>query len=153
MEDAKKSSKRFLIIYCLAIFVFAVALILITYISQSRSAAATDALQNKLTNAEQQALTTQTSLDQVLLEYESIKTSNNELTSQNAALTTEKETLSAEKIDLEAKLAASQKLTSLLNTKYNASKAEFETALNEFELGGYPALLAPDDLELYNSLK
>ena len=50
MEDAKKSSKRFLVIYCLAIFVFAVALILITYISQTRSAEATDALQDKLTN-------------------------------------------------------------------------------------------------------
>lgn len=147
MEDnAKKSSKRFLVIYCLAIFVFAVALILITYISQTRSAEATDALQNKLTDAQQQALTTQTSLDQLLVEFESLKTTNAELTAEN-------ETLTAEKIDIEAKLAASQKLTSLVDMKYNAKKSEFETALNEFELGGYPALLAPDDLELYNSIK
>ena len=146
MEDAKKSSKRFLVIYCLAIFVFAVALILITYVSQTRSAEATDALQDKLTDAQQQALTTQTSLDQLLVEFESLKTSNAELTAEN-------ETLTSEKIDIEAKLAASQKLTSLVDMKYNAKKSEFETALNEFELGGYPALLSPDDLELYNSLK
>ena len=66
--DEKKKTKRFLVIYCIAIFVFAVSLILIASVSQSRINREAEALQEKLANVETIAADKDTKLDAAMTE-------------------------------------------------------------------------------------
>ena len=66
--DEKKKTKRFLVIYCIAIFVFAVSLILIASVSQSRINREAEALQEKLANVETIAADKNTKLDAAMTE-------------------------------------------------------------------------------------
>ena len=64
----QKKTKRFLVIYCIAIFVFAVSLILIASVSQSRINREAEALQEKLSSVESIAADKNTKLDAAMTE-------------------------------------------------------------------------------------
>ncbi|MBR5542814.1 MAG: hypothetical protein IKU65_01795 [Oscillospiraceae bacterium] len=146
MDENKKSSKRFLVIYCIAIFAFAVALILIASASQARITREADAIRQKLTDAEIIAADSKTRLDAVMTENSRLKTQLDTLTIEVEALKTEKE-------ENANKLTASQKLSELLGHKLRGRTKSFKTALSAFKTAGYEKYLSPEDLKLYNSIK
>ena len=139
MENEKKSTKRFLVIYCLAIFAFAVSLILIASVSQARITREADAIQEQLESAETLAADSKTRLDAVMTENSRLKTTIEKLT-----LATETNT---------QELEASRKLTELLNLKLSANGSKFRAALNAFKEGNFEQFLSEADKQIYNSIK
>ena len=67
MED-KTKTKKFLIVYCIAIFAFSVALILIASVSQAKITREADEIREKLESAEVLAADSKTRLDAVMTE-------------------------------------------------------------------------------------
>lgn len=153
MDDNKKSTKRFLVIYCVAIFVFAVALILIASLSQMRINREADEIQERLTNAEILAADKQTRLDAVMTENSRLNDQIKRLEESKTAITAENETLKTEKTSDAKRIAAYQKLAEMVNFKRLGRKSALKNAITAFEKGGYPACLNVADLEIYNSIK
>lgn len=146
MEENKKSTKRFLVIYSAAIFIFAVALILIASLSQMRINREADEIKARLTNAEILAADKQTRLDAVMTE-------NSRLNEQIKRLEEENDTLTSAK-DTDAKrIAAYQKLAEMINYKRLGRTRSLENAIEAFEEGKYPECLNVADLKIYNSIK
>lgn len=152
-EQKKNSSKRFLIIYCLAIFVFAVALILIASFSQQRIEREADAIQDRLTSAEVIAADKQTRLDAVMTENSRLNSRIEQLEKANSSLTDKNEQLTADISNHTKHIAASQKLIEIINLKRLNKNAEFRAAKDAFERDGHSAFLSTEELEIYNSLK
>ena len=144
--DEKKKTKRFLVIYCIAIFVFAVSLILIASVSQSRINREAEALQEKLASVETIAADKNTKLDAAMTENQRLGNQIKQLEEANKALTESKE--SSDKA-----LAASRALCNIVNLDRVRSKAELKSAIESFEAAGYPALLSPEELAIYETIK
>lgn len=138
----KKNTKRFLVIYCLAIFAFAVALILIASVSQARITREADAIQEKLASAESLAADSKTRLDAVMTENSRLKATIEELTAQSEALKNSSK-----------ELEASRKLTELLSLKLSNKTRALKTALAAFENGNFEEFLSEADKQIYNSIK
>lgn len=144
MEEQKKGSKRFLMIYCIAIFVFAVSLILIASLSQSRQAREADEIKSQLNDAQLLAADSQTRLDGVMTE-------NARLTAEIDALKAAQESANVEKENLNKKLAASQKLSQILNIKLH--NGDVTAAVTEFEAQQLAQYLSAEEQKIYNSIK
>ncbi len=142
----KKASRRFLVIYCIAIFAFAATLILLSSLSQARLVREADEIKNKLSSTETLAEGAQSQLRAVMAE-------NEKLTDKITALEKEKTELSEKNAELEKKLVASQKLSELINLKRTSKNSAFKKGLAAFENDGYPALLSAEELKIYNSIK
>ncbi|MBQ7119499.1 MAG: hypothetical protein IJO09_04720 [Oscillospiraceae bacterium] len=182
----KQSTKKFLIIYCIAIFVFAVALIAIAAFSQRRIERDAAALVEKAENAEDIAADKSTLLDGVMTENkrltseierlndlaadkstlldnataekDKLQSENDALKSENNTLKTENETLTEANTSLTTKVAnleqrekALQSLTEIVNLKRTGKKRK--EAVEAFEAAGFPGILTPDELAIYNSVK
>lgn len=153
MDENKKSTKRFLVIYSIAIFVFAVALILIASLSQMRINREADEIKARLTNAEILAADKQTRLDAVMTENSRLNEQIKRLQAENDTLKTENGTLTLAK-DTDAKrIAAYQKLAEMINYKRLGKTRSLKNAIEAFEAGKYPECLNVADLEIYNSIK
>lgn len=146
MEESNKSTRRFLIIYCIAIFAFAVALILIASFSQMRINREAAEIQERLNSAEILAADKNTKLDAAMTE-------NQRLSNQIKTLQTQKETLTAQNEATNKKLAAYQKFAEILQLDRARKKSQLRSAIDAFEKAGYPELLSPEDLKTYNSIK
>ncbi len=144
--DEKKKTKRFLVIYCIAIFVFAVSLILIASVSQSRINREAEALQEKLANVETIAADKNTKLDAAMTENQRLGNQVKQLEEANKTLTADKE--SADK-----KLEATKALCNIINLDRVRKKSDLKSAIESFEAAGFPALLSPEELEIYNDIK
>lgn len=131
----KEKSKRFLVVYCIAIFVFAVSLILLAAYSQARSEREAD----RLLSAETSATDSKMRLDAVMTE--------------NARLKSEVEELTEAKEETEKSLVATQKLSELLSYKLEKKNTSFKTALSAFEAEGHYEYLSENDKKLYNYIK
>lgn len=142
MTEKEKSSKRFLVIYCIAIVAFAVALIGLAAYSQVRSEREAD----RLLTAETSAIDSKTRLDAVMTENARLKNEIEELTKTNAEL------IEAKTLD-ENRIAASQKLSELLGYKIRKKNSSFKTALADFKAAGYYEYLSENDKKLYDSIK
>ena len=153
MDENKKSTKRFLVIYSIAIFVFAVSLILIASFSQMRINREADAIKEKLTNAEILAADKQTRLDAVMTENSRLNEQIKRLETEKETLKTENETLSTEKNTDVKRIAAYQKLAEIINYKRLGETRVLKSAIEAFEAGKYPECLNVADLEIYNSIK
>ena len=138
----KKNTKRFLVIYCLAIFAFAVALILIASVSQARITREADAIQEKLASAESLAADSKTRLDAVMTENSRLKATIEELTTESEALKNSSK-----------ELEASRKLTELLSLKLSNKTRALKAALAAFENGNFEEFLSEADKQIYNSIK
>ena len=144
--DEKKKTKRFLVIYCIAIFVFAVSLILIASVSQDRINREAEALQEKLANVETIAADKNTKLDAAMTENQRLASQIKQLEEANKLLTSDKE--AADKA-----LAASRALCNIVNLDRVRSKSELKAAIESFEAAGYIELLSPEELAIYNAIK
>lgn len=144
--DEKKKTKRFLVIYCIAIFVFAVSLILIASVSQDRINREAEALQEKLANVETIAADKNTKLDAAMTENQRLVNQIKQLEEANKLLTSDKET--ADKA-----LAASRALCNIVNLDRVRNKSELKKAIESFEAAGYPEILSPEELAIYNAIK
>lgn len=144
--DEKKKTKRFLVIYCIAIFVFAVSLILIASVSQSRINREAEALQEKLANVETIAADKNTKLDAAMTENQRLGNQVKQLEEANKTLTADKE--SADK-----KLEATKALCNIINLDRVRKKSDLKSAIESFEAAGFPARLSPEELEIYNDIK
>ena len=144
--DEKKKTKRFLVIYCIAIFVFAVSLILIASVSQSRINREAEALQEKLANVETIAADKNTKIDAAMTENQRLGNQVKQLEEANKTLTADKE--SADK-----KLEATKALCNIINLDRVRKKSDLKSAIESFEAAGFPALLSPEELEIYNDIK
>ena len=139
MENENKSTKRFLIIYCLAIFAFAVSLILIASVSQARITREADAIQEQLESAETLAADSKTRLDAVMTE--------------NSRLKATIETLSLDSKTKEQELEAARKLTEILSLKLSGKGSKYRSALNDFKDANFEEFLSEADKQIYNSIK
>ena len=139
--DEKKKTKRFLVIYCIAIFVFAVSLILIASVSQSRINREAEALQEKLANVETIAADKNTKLDAAMTENQRLGNQVKQLEEANKTLTADK------------KLEATKALCNIINLDRVRKKSDLKSAIESFEAAGFPALLSPEELEIYNDIK
>lgn len=153
MEENKKSTKRFLIIYCIAIFVFAVALILIASISQMRINREADEIQQRLTSAEILAADKQTRLDAVMTENSRLNNQIKQLEIQKENLSSQNDELQAQKKIDDKRIAAYQKLAEMINYKRLGNRTALKNAIKSFEDGGYPECLNVADRKIYNSIK
>ena len=153
MEESKKSTRRFLVIYSLAIFTFAVALILIASFSQMRINREADAIQTRLTNAELLAADKQTRLDAVMTENTRLNNQIKQLETQNSTLTNENNTLKTQKDEITKKQTAAEKFIEIIILSAEHKEEELKTAIQAFEEAGSPALLSPANVEIYNSIK
>lgn len=142
----KNATKRFLVIYCIAIFIFAVAIILIASLSQARINREADAIAEKLNSAETLAADKQTRLDAVMTE-------NARLTNENKTLSDSNEKLTEQKKTDDKRIAAYQKLALMINYKRMGDKAALQKAISDFEKGGYAECLNVSDREIYNSIR
>ena len=146
MDEAKKKTKRFLIIYCIAIFVFAVALILIASVSQDRINKRAEELQEKLASVETIAADKNTKLDAAMTE-------NQRLTSQIKQLEEANKTLTADKENADKALAATKALCNIINLDRVRNKSELKAAIESFETAGFTAILSPEELAIYEAIK
>ena len=142
----KTRTKKFLAIYCLAIFVFAVALILIAAFSQQRIERDAAALVAKAEIAETRAADKATLLDGAMTENARLKTLNTKLTTKNNELTTQV-------AGLERKMSALAALTKIVNYARTGDTLSKQTAITAFEENGYSGILTPEELAIYNSVK
>lgn len=177
----KESTKKFLIIYCIAIFVFAVALISIAAFAQKRIERDAAALVAKAENAEDLAADKATLLDGVMTENtrltaeierltdlaadkstllnnateesEKLKAENEVLKAENAKLTETNTALSASFSTVEQQHRASIALTEIVNYRRTGEKNARKEAVEAFEANGYYELLTPEEQEIYNSVK
>ena len=144
--DEKKKTKRFLVIYCIAIFVFAVSLILIASVSQDRINREAEALQEKLANVETIAADKNTKLDAAMTENQRLVNQIKQLEEANKTLTEDKESK-------DKALAASRALCNIVNLDRVRNKSELKKAIESFESAGYPEILSPEELAIYNAIK
>ncbi len=142
MDKTKKS----LIIYCVAIFTCAVALILLASFSQARITREADEIKNKLESAESLAADSKTRLDAVMTENSRLSDKISSLTSENEELKTYKETA-------EKRIVASAKLNEILNLKLTKKTKALKTAITAFEESGYFSFLSAENQKIYNSIK
>lgn len=142
MTAEQKKTKKFLIIYSIAIFVFAVSLILVASFSQQRNERNAQAL----IKAENRAADKATLLDGAMTENTRLKKENDDLTKKNAELTNNV-------AGLERRSNALLALVKIVNyAKLNDTLAK-QTAITAFEENGYPGILTQEELAIYNSVK
>lgn len=142
MDQSQKSAKHFLIIYSIAIFVFAVSLILIASFSYERANREAEEFQKQLTSAELLAADKNTKLDAAMTENSRLKAQIKTLEERVDALTADANTTDAYR-----------KFANIINLDRTGKNKELKAAIEEFEEAGCPALLTPEDLEIYNSIK
>ena len=135
----KKSTRKFLIIYCIAIFVFAVSLILIVSFSQQRIERDAAALQSK-------AADKATLLDGAMTENARLKKQIEDLTTSNSHLTTQV-------AGLERRSNALLALSKIVNYARLGDDPAKQSAITAFEENGYPGILTPEEQAIYNSVK
>lgn len=146
MTEQKKSTRKFLIIYCIAIFVFAVSLILIAAFSQQRIERDAAALAAKAESAETLAADKATLLDGAMTENKRLKDQNDVLLAKNEELTNNV-------AGLERRSNALIALTKIVNYARLGDDMAKQTAITAFEENGFPGILTPDELAIYNSVK
>lgn len=144
--DDKKKTKRFLVIYCIAIFVFAVSLILIASVSQSRINRQAEEYQAMVTSFESIAADKNTKLDAAMTEIQRLNSALKQLYDENKVLTANKEAS-------DKALEATKALCNILNLNRTGSKSKLKTAIESFEAAGYPELLSSNELEIYEAIK
>ncbi len=152
-NNTQNKSRRFLVIYCIAIFAFATALILLSSLSHARLLREADEIKDKLSSTETLAEGAQSQLRAVMTEKEALSDKIAALESEKAALNEQVASMTAEKDELSKKLSASQSLSQLINLKRVGKKTELKKALTTFASNGYPALLSAEELKIYNSIK
>ena len=152
-NNTQKKSRRFLVIYCIAIFAFAAALILLSSLSQARLAREADAIKDKLSSTETLAEGAQSQLRAIMAEKQSLEDSIALLEKEKAELSEKNTALTAENGTLTKKLSASQSLSKLVDLKRLRKNTEFKRQLKAFQSNGYPALLSSEELKIYNSIK
>ena len=145
MNETQKKSKKFLIIYCIAIFTCAVTLILLASLSQERLAREADEIKGKLESAELLATNNKTRLDAVMTE-------NTRLNERLSALTEENKTLTEYRDTAEKRIAALTMFNEILHLKLEGKRAAFNTAVNTFNESGYFAYLSAENQKIFNSL-
>ena len=145
-NNTPKKSRRFLVIYCIAIFIFAAFLIFLSSLSQARLVREADEIKNQLSSTTTLAEGAQNQLRAVMTE-------NEKLSDTIKALEKEKTGLEEKSAELEKKLSASQKLSELVNLKRLRKNSEFKKRLSAFETDGFPAFLSAEDMKIYNSIK
>ena len=145
-EESNKKTRRFLVIYCIAIFIFAVSLILIASLSQARINREAAEIQEKLANAEILAADKNTRLDAAMTENQRLTTRNKALEDSNASLT-------EKNAELENTTNAYKKFSEILNFARLRKNTSLKNAISAFEEAGYSAYLTPEYLEIYNSIK
>lgn len=97
--EQKKNSKRFLLIYSIALFVFAGILIGLSYLSQARVSADTNKIREELeelTEKTEVSVGVQTRLEQVSAKNDDLEKANQALTDENNTLKKENEELKAQ---------------------------------------------------------
>lgn len=146
MTEQKKSTRKFLIIYCIAIFVFAVSLILIAAFSQQRIERDAAALAAKAESAENLAADKATLLDGAMTENKRLKDQNDVLLAKNEELTNNV-------AGLERRSNALIALTKIVNYARLGDDMAKQTAITAFEENSFPGILTPDELAIYNSVK
>ena len=144
--ESQKSTKKFLIIYCIAIFTCALVLILLASLSQARLTREADEIKEKLESAEIIAADSKTRLDAVMTE-------NSRLTEKVNALTAENTELHEYKTTAEKRIAAATKLNELLNLKLQKKTKAFKTALADFNQSDYFTYLSAENQKIFNSIK
>lgn len=152
MEE-KKKTKRFLVIYCIAIFVFATALILLASASQMRISREADTIKEKLNAAEGLAADKQTRLDAVMTENSRLNEQIKTLTESNETM---KKSLEDEKTahqNAEKSLTASRRLTELVNLKRQGKNRTLREKVGLFEAEKLVQYLDGEGLAIYNSIK
>ena len=145
MYEKPENTKRFLVIYCIAICACAIGLILIASFSQARMTREADAIREKLVSAEALAAENSTRLDAVMME-------NSRLNDKIAALEKENEELKAFKDEFEIKLTAEKKLIELLNLNRTKKYAAFRTALKSFKEAGYAEHLSEESSKIFENI-
>ncbi len=145
-DTQKKSTKKFLVIYCIAIFTCAVALILLASFSHSRITREADEIKGRLESAEILAADSKTRLDAVMTE-------NSRLSDKITSLTAEKDELLAYKETAEKRIAAATKLNEILNLKLTKKTKALNAAIKSFNESGYFAHLSAENQKIYNSIK
>jgi len=142
MNESQKNTKKSLIIYCISIFVAAVAIILLASLSQARITREADAIKDRLESAETLAASSKTRLDAVMTE-------NTRLTDKLNSLTSENDELKAYKENSEKHLEAEKRLTQLLALKLQKKSKSLKTAKKAFADEGLEEFLSPDSLTVY----
>ncbi len=142
-NEKTKSTKRFLIIYSIAIFIFAIALILFASFSQARIAKDEAATEKKFKDVE---LAATTKIDELNRKTFTLEEENKTLLAENTTLKTESEAT-------KKKLAASQALVRILNARSVGDDIKFRAELKAFETAGYVAYISPEEIEIYTALK
>lgn len=145
MYEKPENTKRFLVIYCIAICACAIGLILIASFSQARITREADAIREKLVSAEALATESSTRLDAVMVE-------NSRLTGRITELETENAELKKFKEEFEIKLTAEQKLTELLNLLRAKKYTSYRTALKSFKEAGYAEQLSEESSKIFNNI-
>lgn len=145
MYEKPENTKRFLVIYCIAICVCAVGLILIASISQARITREADEIREKLVSAENLAAENSTRLDAVMME-------NSRLTDKVGQLETENEELKKFKDEFDIKLTAEKKLNELLNLQLAKKHTAFRTALKSFKEAGYAEHLSEESSKIFENI-
>ncbi len=144
MDNEKtKSTKRFLIIYSTAIFIFAIALILFASFSQARITKEAEDTEKKIKDVNLAATT----------KIDELNRKNFTLEEENKSLLTQNEELKTQQDIATKKLLASQALVKILNAKRIGDEIKFNTELKAFEVAGYVAYISPEELEIYTVLK
>lgn len=146
MTEQKKSTRKFLIIYCIAIFVFSVALILIAAFSQQRIERDAAALLAKAESAESRAADKATLLDGAMTENKRLKDQNDVLSKKNEELTNNV-------AGLERRSNALIALTKIVNYARVGDALSKQSAITAFEENAFPGILTPEELAIYNSVK
>ena len=136
MEESRKSTKKFLIIYSIAIFIFAVAMILIAAFSYDKVNAYA---QNIRDQAEAENSVVESNLQAVTLENQKLNTKISEI--------------EASKADVETELAASRELTKIVNYKRLEKTKELYEAIGAFNAKEYYKHLSPEDKALFDLIK
>ncbi len=144
MNETQKNTKRSLVIYCISIFICAVAIILLASFSQARITREADAIKDRLASAETLAADSKTRLDAVMTE-------NTRLTDKVKALTTENDDLKIYKEKASKHLEAEKKLNHLLSLKLQKKTNSLKIAKKAFDEAGYVDFLSPDSLTVYNN--
>ena len=142
MNETQKKTTKALIVYCICIFVAAVALILLAWFMQNRSENEVNA---RIQSAETKAIATSTQLD-------AVRTENTRLKESVTALTTENETLKTSTANLTKQLEAEKKLSELLSLKVQKKSKSLKEAKALFEEAGYVDFLSAESLTTYNSI-
>lgn len=146
-ETPKKpaKSKNFLVVYSIALFIFAGVLICLSYLSQARVAADTDKIKQELEEISQKTEVStgvQTRLEQVLVRNDELEKTNETLTKENDELKKQLEALqSADK-----KAKAAEYMWQIEKAYLSKKTKECKQLIADFDEKGLRGSLSADAL-------